>query len=322
MPVDGRAPGAADASAPSRWRTSTRSSRRLTALCGDELCARRPAAVLLPVPGHVPVRLRHRRDLHRPAGRWRCRPGPDAGIDASGRVGTKRAVSSSWMTWLPTSPRMTCCLRPGPRRVLAEDRRHVARPVGRVPAGIRPAGLADAALAPASSAPRSEGDARMRFRRPTRESNDRGRRRPTSPPTRGWSSPVRSTPPCSRCAAAWWPIARRLWIRRMVRRAWLVLAAVVVAELILWTSRGSCPCRGRHWSVRRSRSSALSSCSAWSSGLAHRWARRRWPWTPKAVWATACRPPSSSRSGSRHRPVRPSTTRRWLTTRPRRHDLR
>ena len=28
---------------------------------------------------------------------------------------------------------------------------------------------------------------------------------------------------------------RRLWIRRIVRRAWLALAAILVAELVLWT---------------------------------------------------------------------------------------
>ena len=31
------------------------------------------------------------------------------------------------------------------------------------------------------------------------------------------------------------PHRRRLWLRRIVRRAWIALAAVVVAELMLWT---------------------------------------------------------------------------------------
>src|SRR5439155_1735120 len=31
------------------------------------------------------------------------------------------------------------------------------------------------------------------------------------------------------------PFGRRLWLRRVVRRAWVVLAAVVFAELALWT---------------------------------------------------------------------------------------
>ena len=31
------------------------------------------------------------------------------------------------------------------------------------------------------------------------------------------------------------PHGRRLWLRRIVRRGWIVLAAVVLAELVLWT---------------------------------------------------------------------------------------
>jgi hypothetical protein len=31
------------------------------------------------------------------------------------------------------------------------------------------------------------------------------------------------------------PHRRRLWVRRLVRRAWIVVAGVLVAELILWT---------------------------------------------------------------------------------------
>ena len=31
------------------------------------------------------------------------------------------------------------------------------------------------------------------------------------------------------------PYRRRLWVRRLVRRGWIALAAVVAAELVLWT---------------------------------------------------------------------------------------
>ena len=31
------------------------------------------------------------------------------------------------------------------------------------------------------------------------------------------------------------PHRRRLWLRRIVRRTWIALAAIVVAELLLWT---------------------------------------------------------------------------------------
>ena len=31
------------------------------------------------------------------------------------------------------------------------------------------------------------------------------------------------------------PFRQRLWVRRIVRRTWLALAAILVAELILWT---------------------------------------------------------------------------------------
>jgi hypothetical protein len=32
------------------------------------------------------------------------------------------------------------------------------------------------------------------------------------------------------------PHGRRLWLRRIVRRAWIVIAVAAVAELLLWTS--------------------------------------------------------------------------------------
>ena len=31
------------------------------------------------------------------------------------------------------------------------------------------------------------------------------------------------------------PHRRRLWLRRIVRRTWIALAAILVAELVLWT---------------------------------------------------------------------------------------
>jgi hypothetical protein len=31
------------------------------------------------------------------------------------------------------------------------------------------------------------------------------------------------------------PHRRRLWLRRMVRRGWMALAGIVIAELVLWT---------------------------------------------------------------------------------------
>ena len=41
------------------------------------------------------------------------------------------------------------------------------------------------------------------------------------------------------------PFRRRLWVRRLVRRGWIALAAVVVAELVLWTVARFMPARAR-----------------------------------------------------------------------------
>src|SRR4051794_18691228 len=42
-------------------------------------------------------------------------------------------------------------------------------------------------------------------------------------------------PELVRLRASLLPYRRRLWVRRLVRRGWIALAAVVVAELVLWT---------------------------------------------------------------------------------------
>ena len=77
----------------------------------------------------------------------------------------------------------------------------------------------------------------------------RGRRRPAPAvvPPDPLAVARRAARPGPRPAAraALLPHRRRLWLRRLVRRGWIALAAVVVAELVLWTLARFVPLRAR-----------------------------------------------------------------------------
>ena len=103
-----------------------------------------------------------------------------------------------------------------------------------VPAAVRPVRVADPALAPAPRSRRRTSGARLMSPRPGSPVVGRGRRsprRPSFPPTRRRRSPGRSIPRSIRSASSLLPHRRRLWLRRLVRRGWIALAAVMVAEL-------------------------------------------------------------------------------------------
>ena len=114
--------------------------------------------------------------------------------------------------------------------------------------GVRPVRHPNAPLAsqPAGSRAPPHPKEEHLMARP-RPASPRGRRRPATVRGRASRWPVRPGRPAHgaghrpldadlvairRLLA---PHGRRLWFRRIVRRAWLVLAAAVVAELVLWT---------------------------------------------------------------------------------------
>jgi hypothetical protein len=92
---------------------------------------------------------------------------------------------------------------------------------------------------------------------------------------------------------------RRLWLRRMARRAWLALAWTLAAEAVLsrWpaSSRSSC-CRAWWW---RSPWSDWPRSSSQPCAAAHRSARRPWRSTAKAGSATAFQRPVTGRRAAR-----------------------
>ena len=135
-----------------------------------------------------------------------------------------------------------------------------------------------------------------------RPAGGRGRRAAGSRP-RSWTD--RSTRTLLAVRSALRPHRDRLWFRRLVRRGWIALAAVVVAELVLWTLArfvplpwapvvgAAIPVLGLLGLAGRRRS-APDRASA----------RPRWPSTRRRDWATGSRAPSSWRSPSRRRPDR------------------
>ena len=143
-------------------------------------------------------------------------------------------------------PRQGCGRRrrPGPavrhpaRHVLAAERRGVAGAVGGSRPRLRPARLAHPPLAPAVPAGVAR-DCLMRFPRPSlpaaaRRAGDRPvRDAVVAPPDpRSLGTPI--DPLLESIRADLRPHLRRLWARRIVRRAWLVAGAVLVAEVALF----------------------------------------------------------------------------------------
>ena len=101
------------------------------------------------------------------------------------------------------------------------------------------------------------------------------------------------------------PFRQRLWIRRIVRRTWLALAGILVAELVLWTVARFIPITWAPVAAPRSPRSASWPGSSRSSGPGRPSARRPWPSTARGTWATASRAPSSWPRPSPPRLARP-----------------
>ena len=116
-------------------------------------------------------------------------------------------------------------------------------PVGHLPAALRPGRFADASLATSRRRARVTPSARRMTRRvppPARSrrasSPSSRRRRRSRPDPRAASCPRAARPRrLESLAHTLVPHRRRLWLRRIVRRAWIALAVLVVAE----------PCFGR-----------------------------------------------------------------------------
>lgn len=89
------------------------------------------------------------------------------------------------------------------------------------------------------------------------------------------------------------PHRDRLWFRRLVRRGWIALAAVVVAELVLWTVARFVPLPTAP--VIGAAIPVLGLVGWLIAGSAHGRAsgKRRWPWTPRRGSATGSRARSS-----------------------------
>ena len=102
------------------------------------------------------------------------------------------------------------------------------------------------------------------------------------------------------------PHRRRLWARRIVRRTWIALAVLVVAEAVLWTVARFVPLEMAP--VIGATIPIVIALACWSprSAVARRSAKRPWRSTRKPAWAIACRAPSNLRWHSRHPPGRSS----------------
>ena len=73
---------------------------------------------------------------------------------------------------------------------------------------------------------------RSPFRIPARRRSDPA---PVVPPDPRSAVAGPLDPPLVAMRAGLVPHRRRLWLRRIVRRTWIAVAAVIVAELVLWT---------------------------------------------------------------------------------------
>ena len=107
------------------------------------------------------------------------------------------------------------------------------------------------------------------------------------------------------------PHRRRLWFRRIIRRAWLVAAGIAAGVLVVAVSSGSSRSRPRCSTRPPSRSSDCLRCSSRRSGSGRRSARRRSPSTPRVAPVTGSRARLRSRRRCRRRPhpARPTTRR-------------
>ncbi len=126
-------------------------------------------------------------------------------------------------------------VRRPPRHGLAEERRDLADPLGHLPLPLDPARLTDTPLATAPAAPDTRGGRRVRIRRPSPRGRSQAAEAAYVPvdPRGVIDGPLDPVLLAVRSGLA--SHRRRLWIRRIVRRSWLALAAVLVAELVLWT---------------------------------------------------------------------------------------